>query len=206
MSSPSENRPPPRKRPRQARSTETVDVIIEAGARILEAEGHGAFSTNAVAQKAGVSIGTLYQYFPNKEAIIGALLARETAQLVSSAEAALQRVSAVEALSDLISAAVEHQFKRPGLARVLDYEESRLPLDVATQSIVSRVGGVVTRILERLDIPENEVRQIAAQDVIAIIKGIIDAAGSNAEADPSAVTRRVRRAVFGYLYLKDPHI
>ena len=205
MSPSPQNRSTPRKRPRQARSAETVGFIIEAGARILEAEGHGAFSTNAVAQKAGVSIGTLYQYFPNKEAIIGALLARETAQLVSRAEAALKRTRGTEALSDLISAAIEHQFRRPRLARVLDFEESRLPLDVATQNISSRVSAVVMQILERLDLPEHEDKQIAAQDVIAIMKGIIDAAGLNAEADPPAVTRRVKRAVLGYLCLKDAH-
>src|ERR1700723_4725649 len=63
-----------RKAPGQARSQETVDVILEASARILESEGLRGFNTNAVAAKAGVSVGSLYQYFPNKDAILLALI------------------------------------------------------------------------------------------------------------------------------------
>src|SRR5262245_13367385 len=63
-----------RKAPEQARSKATVNVILEASARILESGGLRGFNTNAVAAKAGVSIGSLYQYFPNKDAILLALL------------------------------------------------------------------------------------------------------------------------------------
>src|SRR5208283_1724269 len=63
-----------RKRPGQARSQETVGVILEASARILESDGLRGFNTNAIAAKAGVSIGSLYQYFPNKDSIVLALI------------------------------------------------------------------------------------------------------------------------------------
>lgn len=62
----------PRKRPAQARSRAVVDAILGGAARILE--GDGPLDTNRVAKAAGVSIGTLYQYFPNKEAILGRLV------------------------------------------------------------------------------------------------------------------------------------
>src|SRR5262249_61882136 len=62
-----------RRIPRQARATETVDVILEAAAQILQAGGLAAFTTNAVAERAGVSIGTLYQYFADKDAVLLAL-------------------------------------------------------------------------------------------------------------------------------------
>ena len=65
-----------RKAPGQARSKETVDVILEASARILESEGLRGFNTNSIAAKAGVSVGSLYQYFPNKDAILLALIER----------------------------------------------------------------------------------------------------------------------------------
>jgi AcrR family transcriptional regulator len=206
MPSVPKNRPLPRKSPRQSRSTETVAVIIEATARILEMEGHGGFSTNAVASKAGVSIGTLYQYFPNKDALLGALLARETALLLLRAEAALEASLAEDALSLFIAAAIEHQFKRPRLARILDFEEARLPFDAATQNIQQRVTDVALKILERLDFPVKNEICIAAQDVVAIVKAIVDTAGTKADADPVAVERRVRRAVFGYLALDDTRV
>ena len=62
-----------RRIPRQARSAETVAAILEAAAQILEAGGLSAFTTNAVAERAGVSIGTLYQYFADKNAVLLAL-------------------------------------------------------------------------------------------------------------------------------------
>jgi AcrR family transcriptional regulator len=65
-----------KKLPKQDRSRETVEVIIEATIRIIEADGVAALSTNRVAQVAGVSVGSLYQYFPNKEALIEEVRAR----------------------------------------------------------------------------------------------------------------------------------
>jgi AcrR family transcriptional regulator len=59
-----------KKIPKQDRSRSTVEAIIEAAARIIEANGLAALSTNRVAELAGVSVGSLYQYFPNKEALV----------------------------------------------------------------------------------------------------------------------------------------
>ena len=67
-----------RRIPRQARATETAAAILEGAAQILEAGGLAAFTTNAVAERAGVSIGTLYQYFADKNAIL--LRARQAAR------------------------------------------------------------------------------------------------------------------------------
>lgn len=74
MSNRSENQ---RRSPRQARSRVTFDAILEAAAQILERDGSRAFNTNAVAERAGVSIGTLYQYFPHKRAILLAAAKRD---------------------------------------------------------------------------------------------------------------------------------
>ena len=62
-----------RKEPRQRRARATVDAILFAAAHILKSEGFAHATTNRIAEKAGVSIGSLYQYFPNKEAIVAAL-------------------------------------------------------------------------------------------------------------------------------------
>src|SRR5262249_61214728 len=68
-----------RRTPRQERAQDTVQVIFEATARILQREGRAALNTNYIAECAGVSVGTLYQYFPNKEAILVAMARNELA-------------------------------------------------------------------------------------------------------------------------------
>ena len=63
----------PRKRPRQAQAQATVAAIVDACAQLLASGGYDALTTNAISERAGVSVGTLYEYFPNREAIVGAL-------------------------------------------------------------------------------------------------------------------------------------
>ncbi len=72
-----------RKEPRQARSTELVACILEAASRVLAEEGAGRFTTARVAEKAGVSVGSLYQYFPNKAAILFRLQSHEWKETAS---------------------------------------------------------------------------------------------------------------------------
>jgi AcrR family transcriptional regulator len=189
----------PRKQPRQARAQHTVEAIIEAAARILEEQGHGGFTTNAVAELAGVSIGTLYQYFPDKDALLGALIARETARLVEEAEAASVIAPGQQALDALVRAAVRHQVRRPRLARLLDFEEARLPLDSGTQVVRSRFMAILADILARLDLPKQSNMAAVTGDVAAIMRGMIDAAGERGEHGQEALVARVRRAVLGYL-------
>jgi len=63
-------RKPRKRRPVQQRSQDTVEIIVRATAHILSREGPAHLTTNSVADKAGVSIGSLYQYFPNKQALV----------------------------------------------------------------------------------------------------------------------------------------
>ncbi|MBW9056173.1 TetR/AcrR family transcriptional regulator [Rhizobium mesosinicum] len=195
----SESRSLPRKTPRQARSLATVSAIVEAAARILEERGHEGFSTNAVAEKAGVSVGSLYQYFPRKDALIGALILRQTMSLIRDAESAADQPTGQEALSALIAPCVHQQLERPALARLLDYEEARLPLDAETEQVKRRFFELTRDALLRPDMPAQPDIDVAARDVVAIVKGMIDAAGEHGEEDRNGLTLRVKRAVIGYL-------
>jgi AcrR family transcriptional regulator len=105
-----------------------VHVILEAASRILETRGFAGYTTNAVAERAGVSIGSLYQYFPNKDALAAALIDREIVPLINALAGAAQTKSCKTGFDRLIDAAVAHQMRRPELARPLDFEERRLPL------------------------------------------------------------------------------
>ncbi|HXQ13713.1 MAG TPA: helix-turn-helix domain-containing protein [Caulobacteraceae bacterium] len=89
-----------RRSPSQARSRATWEAIVEAAAQILERDGADAFSTGSVAERAGVSIGTLYQYFPDKQAILAAAAKRELGE--DSAAPPARRRALIEALIAMV--------------------------------------------------------------------------------------------------------
>jgi AcrR family transcriptional regulator len=84
----------PRKLPKQARAQETVEAILTATAHILVRHGFEAASTNRIAERAGVSIGSLYQYFPSKDALVAALLERHVQEMLAVARDGLAQASA----------------------------------------------------------------------------------------------------------------
>jgi AcrR family transcriptional regulator len=188
----------PRKKPGQRRSAATVEAIVEAAARIQETRGLEGYTTNAVAERAGASIGTLYQYFPNKDAITRALIERELAALLADIAGVEAETDGRAGLQRLIDAAVRHQLGRPALARLLDQEEGRLTIGEDLQPVGERIAAVLRRCLESAGLADVAGEHTAA-DVLAIVKGMVDAAGQRGETDPAALRARVERAVFGYL-------
>jgi AcrR family transcriptional regulator len=112
----------PRKHASQKRSRATVDALIEATARILVREGFDGASTNHIAEKAGVSVGSLYQYFPCKEALVAAVMERhsdELRQVVRAAAAEAAALPMEQAVRKLVSAAIKAHRVDPKLHRVL---------------------------------------------------------------------------------------
>ena len=87
---------PLRKTPSQTRAMRTVDTLFEAATRILASEGEAGFTTNRIAERAGFSIGTLYQYFPSKEAIVVALVRRHRDRVLRELDVMLERCVAGE--------------------------------------------------------------------------------------------------------------
>src|SRR6187431_1854665 len=78
----------PRKKPQQRRSRDTIDSIFEATIQVLLANGFDKITTIQIADRAGVSIGSLYQYFPNKRALMAAVVRRHVSQVVDATVAA----------------------------------------------------------------------------------------------------------------------
>jgi len=118
----------PRKAPRQARSKATVDVILEATARVLVRDGYALASTNRIAEAAGVSIGSLYQYFPSKQALVTALRRRHAEQMLAmllEVGRGAAEASAVDAVKILVHAVVVAHRVDPQLHRVLGEEVPR---------------------------------------------------------------------------------
>ncbi len=110
----------PRKTPVQPRAHRTVQTIFDATAQVLADEGEQAFTTNRVAERAGYSIGTLYQYFPNKTSLLQGLVERERRRLMHGAQQRLRQAQArgdspARCLRDHIGYTVD-EFGRGGLA------------------------------------------------------------------------------------------
>lgn len=120
-----------RRRPTQSRSQVTLDIILEAAALVFSEHGYAAGTTNRIAQRAGVSVGSFYQYFPNKDAVLVALVENRVNAGMRSVETLLS--DAVGTASDLdallrsfVTAMVTLHAHEPDLHRVL-FEEAPHP-------------------------------------------------------------------------------
>jgi AcrR family transcriptional regulator len=194
----------PRKLPRQKRAEDTVAVIVEAAARILERDGFEGFNTNAVAEKAGVSIGSLYQYFPSKSALLSAVIEREAAPLLE-VETEVAAISQCRLAMDCyIRASTRHQMQRPQLARLIDIAEKREMFSEQVQGTAQRLQIVLEAILLLPDAPAVPNRAVTAGDLLALTRALIDAAGERGESASEALRRRVEGAVWGYLGGSNP--
>lgn len=119
----------PRKHARQERSRATVKALTDATARILIKEGFDKASTNRIAEVAGVSIGSLYQYFPSKEALVVTVAKRHSRDLAEVARGALENAGSQtleQGIRTLVAAAVEAHCVDPNLHRVLGEELPRV--------------------------------------------------------------------------------
>lgn len=128
----------PRKKPLQARSQATVDAILQAATYILAAKGWEGFTTNRIAERAGVNIASLYQYFPNKEAIVAELRARHGEQVRALVPRILPELLRQRELRPILRAIVdaviqEHRVA-PTLHRVFAEELPRSARPIAAQA------------------------------------------------------------------------
>src|SRR5688572_3098704 len=168
----------PRKAPSQARSRDTVEAILEAAARIFASHGYAAATTNRIADAAGVSIGSLYEYFPNKDALLVALMEAHVAEgqrLVerAAAEALVRPLALREAVRHLVRAMLDLHARDRALHRVL-FEEAPLPprlrrrlADVERQ-VAARVAAYL-RGHPEVTVPDPE---LAATIVVQAVEGL----------------------------------
>ncbi len=139
-----------RKSPTQDRAKHTVDAILRASAHILRTQGYEACTTNAVAKKAGVSIGSLYQYFPSKEALVTALAQahadRGYALLVDWVrEAGEKALSLEDTVRGYIRAMVALHGVDPALHRVLTEQVPRIGAGVKLVRQLSQRSAAMVR-------------------------------------------------------------
>ncbi|OJH38522.1 TetR/AcrR family transcriptional regulator [Cystobacter ferrugineus] len=146
------NRASPRKRPRQERSKATVEVILEAAAHVLVSSGYEGTTTKQVAERAGVSIGSLYQYFPSKEALVAMLVERLHQRVLGILADKLVPhpiTDLAQEVRELVRSLVDVYGVNPELQRVLLEQAPRIgPLQVV-QEIEARVEFLVQGVLSQ---------------------------------------------------------
>lgn len=193
---------PMRKKPSQARSRATVDAIIESGARVLGARGWAGFTTNTVAAVAGTSIGSLYQYFPDKLSLVEAIRRRHFDEVLSVLRKAMagdlplsQRVEA------LVQGMIDAHNVNPELHRVLldeapGHDGSRLAHDAFLAEYQSHYAGFVAEHRNRHEGPADDV---LAQLLSGAVEGVIHSAARKRMLGSPELKRELVRMICSYL-------
>lgn len=165
---------PVRRRAKQARAQQTIAVVLEAAAQILQREGYAGATTNRIAERAGVSVGTIYQYFADKEQIFDALIRREIRGLLG----VLQRVEfdpdepIAGDLRRLLQLLVQARPDAPVLYRSLE----QVPHALFRRRVAEARGSVIAWVREFLASRRNEIRvrdlDSAALVIVAAAEGV----------------------------------
>jgi AcrR family transcriptional regulator len=165
---------PARRRAKQGRARETIAVVLEAAAQVLQREGYARATTNRIAEIAGVSVGTIYQYFANKDEIFDALIRLEIDGLQGLLRGAA--LDPHEPLSDslrrLLSALVRARPEAPALYRSLEH----VPNALFRRRVAAARGGVVAWVRDFLLMHRRELRvrdlDTAAFVIVSTAEGV----------------------------------
>lgn len=194
-----------RKEPRQARSRATVETIVQAGARILSDEGWAGFTTNRVAELAGVSIGSLYQYFPDKLSLVDAIRNRHLDDSIAvMRKIRPDELSPAEFAVQLVQAMVAAHSVHPGLHRVLldeapsseDYRNPNSAFEIEYLSCYA--VAVATYRKRRPGVADH----VAGRVISDAIDGVIHNAARRGAIDDPAMQRELVRLIT--LCLEEP--
>jgi AcrR family transcriptional regulator len=170
----------PRKSASQERSRLTVDALLEATARVLMKEGYDRASTNKIAAVAGVSIGSLYQYFPSKEALVAAVIDRHMHEMFQVVRDALVKVAAqpIEiAARELVSVMLDAHRVNPklhgGLAEQVPRTGRLENIEAINREAYALVRGYLEAHRDELDVADPD---IAAFICVTAVEALTHAA------------------------------
>jgi AcrR family transcriptional regulator len=197
----------PRRTPQQARSKELVARILDAGARVFAEEGYAAGTTNRIASAAGVSIGSLYSYFPDKDAIVTELVRRHIEDGIREigarfADADLTALPLEERTRRFVEATVAIHQDHPALHRVLFEEAPRSPEVLSDLRSFERdtVHTVELLLADDPDVHVPDVALAAYMTVVAIESITHRYVSSHPEGiDAEAMVDEMTTLVVGYL-------
>lgn len=192
-----------RRTPSQSRSTETVRAIVAAGASIVRKQGLAAFNTNAVALAAGVSIGSVYQYFSDKNALLVAILIDEFQALEQGLRQAIVEAgdlpleAAVHVLLDETVGKTRPDFE---VLSAIEELRPRLPASKQLEEVKASAHELHSQFFRRFGGAQGGVEDfaVASVDIFYLVRGILSAA-VEAPSDQAGLRERLHRAVVGYM-------
>jgi AcrR family transcriptional regulator len=194
----------PRRKPKQARAQQTIEVVLDGAARVLARRGYAAATTNRIAAEAGVSVGTVYEYFAGKDAVFEALIQREIGALVQAFQArGFGREARLEdEVHGLIAAGMQAMRHGPELYRVLEAVPGaafRRHLAGARKIVVGLVRQLLEMHRDELRVPDLD---LAAFVVVSAVEGV----GGNVEAQvfDARLARELVSLVVSYLTGRAP--
>ena len=182
----------PRKTPVQARSTVTVEAISEATVQVLLSHGADRLTTTRVAQRAGVSVGTLYQYYPNKESLLFAVLENHLNRVATRVEAACESAChkpLAEMVREMVEVFVDAKTERTDISVALYRVSADVGRPALIKRIVQRSWKAVEAMLQTAEDIKSPPDNLTIDIMLAAMAG---AMRSLLEARPSPAT--VRRA------------
>jgi len=200
----SANRLNPRKMARQSRAEATVEAILTAAAHILVVKGFAKLNTNAVAERAGVSIGSLYQYFPGKEALVAELMRRHVSDIdaILSVEFRLaMQLPLAAAAQRLVRANIAAHQVDPALHRALfTLDPGLLPNDLSQpiQSTIPRITALLEQFRDELLVTDLKLAAFVAYQLVescthaAIVDGLLTTS-------PARLETEITQALIRYL-------
>jgi AcrR family transcriptional regulator len=140
----------PRKYPRQERAKATNDAIIEASTQLLLDQGYDRFTTARAAERAGVSIGSLYQYFPNKAALAAAVIDRCCEEFVVALDRALEgrpRITLAECIGAIVDVVLASHQLAPDLHKVVIDLAPRIGVADRTDAMSRKMAEAIEAVL-----------------------------------------------------------
>jgi AcrR family transcriptional regulator len=183
----------PRKTPVQARSTVTVEALSEATIQVLLSHGADRLTTTRVAQRAGVSVGTLYQYYPNKRSLLFAVLENHLTSVMATVEAACESAChkpLAEMIREMVEAFVDAKMDRADVSVAL----YRVAADVGGPALIKRINQRSRKTIEAMLETASDIK--SPPDKLAIdimLSAMAGAIRSLLEAGPSPATVRKAR-------------
>ena len=199
----------PRKTPVQARSKSTVSALFEASIQVLLARGYRNFTTTRVAERAGVSVGTLYQYYPNKQALIVAVTAQHLDAVVARVTAACETARGGKlavAVGCVVDAFLAAKLERVDVSTALYEASADVKGAALVKSAAQRAGAALAETLQACPDVAFDEPMVPSMVVVtacsALVQSALEASPAVRPKAPNAETLRRHMTTLALEYLR----